>query len=259
MPQAQTHHHPTIWRRAVGFIRLAIGMAMGKLILILAVIGIGVNTWIFVEVADEVTEGESQRFDNMVIKALRDPENLEAAIGPAWLSQVARDITALGSTAVLMIVTFTVLGYLVFERKWAWTGVVAIASFGGMILTWIMKESFERARPDLVPHLDHVSSYSFPSGHAMSSAVIYLTLGVMLARLVKKRRVKAYFLGVAMALTFLVGVSRIFVGVHYPTDVVAGWCAGLTWAGICFLAATWLEWRSRMRGGPVDLAAEKAE
>ena len=258
MPQIEAqHHHQTLWQRLVRFARLVQSLAAGRLILGLMLAAIAVNTWIFIEVAEEVVEGETQAFDELVLKALRDPQDLSAPAGPEFLAKVARDITALGSIAVLLIVTFTVVGYLLFARQWNWAGVVATASIGGMLLTWLLKDLFERARPDVVPHLDVVTSYSFPSGHSMISAVVYLTLGAMMARLARRRRIKLYCLAVALLLAFLVGLSRVYVGVHYPTDVVAGWSAGMTWAGICWLGATWLERRSRLRGG--ELAAEKRD
>ena len=242
------HHHQNPLAKALHFIQLARRLVAGNIMLIFVVVGLGLNIWIFAEVAGEVYEGETQAFDNFVLKMFRDANDPANAAGPQWLANAARDITALGSIAVLMLVTFVVLGYLAFRRQWAWAGLVALASFGGAILTWALKGLFQRARPDVVPHLDVVTSYSFPSGHAMISAVVYITLGAMLARVATERRVKLYFLSIALVLAGLVGLSRVYVGVHYPTDVVAGWSAGMIWAAMCWLLATWLERRSRMHG-----------
>jgi undecaprenyl-diphosphatase len=110
-----------------------------------------------------------------------------------------------------------------------------------VLLSTVLKDLFGRPRPTVVPHLFYVSSASFPSGHSMLSAVVYLTLGSLLARLVEQRRLKVYFLSVALLLSFLVGVSRVYMGVHYPTDVLAGWSAGLAWGLLCDLVARWLQ------------------
>src|SRR5205085_9940078 len=108
---------------------------------------------------------------------------------------------------------------------------------------------FDRPRPSVVPHLSHVMTSSFPSGHSLLSAVVYLTLGSLLARLVGPPRLKLYFLGVAVLLSFLVGLSRVYLGVHYPTDVLAGWAAGLTWAVLCWLLARYLQHRGAVETG----------
>jgi undecaprenyl-diphosphatase len=120
---------------------------------------------------------------------------------------------------------------------------VLIATLGGFVLSSILKHSYHRPRPNLVVHLSAVYTTSFPSGHSMLSAVVYMTLGTLLANFVTERRVKFYFVSVAMVLTFLVGVSRVFMGVHYPTDVLAGWSAGLAWALLCWMAARYLQRR----------------
>jgi undecaprenyl-diphosphatase len=122
---------------------------------------------------------------------------------------------------------------------------------GGLILSHLLKNLFDRSRPEVVPYLSHPMTSSFPSGHSMLSAVVYLTLGSLLARLVRKRRLKLYFLTVALLLTFLVGASRVYVGVHWPTDVLAGWCGGLVWALLCSLAARRLQQRRAVE----DIAA----
>jgi len=104
-----------------------------------------------------------------------------------------------------------------------------------------LKGFYDRPRPDLVPHMTQVDSPSFPSGHAQESAVIYFTLAAMLARLVEPRRLKLYFLGLAALFSFLVGMSRVYLGVHYPSDVLAGWMAGLAWAVLLWTVASYLQ------------------
>lgn len=120
---------------------------------------------------------------------------------------------------------------------------VLVATFSGLLVSLLLKHSFHRPRPELVPHLSYVYTSSFPSGHAMLSATVFLTLGALLGRFVQEPVLKAYFLVVAGILTFLVGVSRVYLGVHYPSDVLAGWTAGLAWALTCWLIAKAMQQR----------------
>lgn len=215
---------------------------LGPLVLgALLVIVIGI--WAFAEIADEVTEGESQVVDEWILHAFRRADDPSRPIGPGWLQGTAIDITALGGVFVLSFMTIAVCTYLFLVRKHHAMWLVLIASAGGLLLSTGLKFLFERDRPSLVPHLTQVYSASFPSGHAMLSTVVYLTLGSLLARLVETPLVKLYFLGVALLLSFLIGLSRVFLGVHYPTDVLAGWTAGLVWALVCWVTARYLQRR----------------
>jgi undecaprenyl-diphosphatase len=159
------------------------------------------------------------------------------------------DITSLGSTAVLTLITAATIGYLLISRRRAAALLVLASIGGGSLISTLLKIGFERPRPDLVAHLAEVHSASFPSGHAMLSAVTYLTLGALLARVQPRRRLKAYLIGLAVLLTMMVGVSRIFLGVHWPTDVLAGWCLGAAWAMGCWLVALWLQRRGEVETG----------
>nr|WP_211113743.1 phosphatase PAP2 family protein [Azospirillum picis] len=197
----------------------------------------------FVELAGEVMEGETTAFDRWLLLALRDPLNPEQAGGPWWLARVARDITSLGSTTIVTLVTIAALGFLLLLRKRAAALLVLASVGGGGTLSTVLKSLFDRARPDLVPHGDQVISASFPSGHAMLSAIVYLTLGALLTQFVQGRRTKAYLLIWAMMLTLLVGSTRVYLGVHWPTDVLAGWCVGAAWAALCWVIAEWLQRR----------------
>jgi undecaprenyl-diphosphatase len=202
--------------------------------------------WVFAEIADEVLEGEAPPFDEAILRALRRPEDPTRLIGPAHLVEVARDITALGSTSVLALVTLGVLAFLRLEGKRNELWLVVVAAAGGGLLSFALKELFDRTRPDLFPALVPVTSPSFPSGHAMLAACVYLTLGALLARFLPRRRMKAHVLALAMLVTFLVGTSRVYLGVHYPTDVLAGWAAGLAWALACWLVARHLQRAGRV-------------
>lgn len=200
----------------------------------------------FVKLAEEMAEGETHAFDEMLLRALRNPADPADPLGPWWVESMFRDITALGGTTVLTIVTLGAVGYLLVDGKRAAALFVLAAIGGGTLLSNALKFAFARPRPELVAHLVDVRSLSFPSGHAMLSAVTFLTLGALLARVQPRRRLKAYLLGLALVLTLLVGASRVYLGVHWPTDVLAGWSAGAFWAMACWLAARWLQQRGRI-------------
>ena len=188
----------------------------------------------FLELADDVGEGETQAFDEWAIRSLRRADDPALPIGPAWVREVGIDLTALGSFVVLLLICGVVVGFLLLQRRRRMALLVTVAVAGGMLLNTGLKHVFDRQRPTVVPHLREVTTPSFPSGHAAASAVVYLTLGALLAGYVKGRFTKGYCLGVAMGLTFLVGASRVYLGVHYPTDVLAGWSVGLAWALLCW-------------------------
>lgn len=209
--------------------------------MLLALLGLIGSTWAFAEVADEVMEAESDHFDAAVLRAFRVPGDLGTGIGPRWLPGAVGDLTALGGTAVLTLMVLIVVVFLLLRRKWALAILVFCASAGGTILTTTLKSFFQRARPSVVPHLTEVTSLSFPSGHSMLSAAIYLTLGALLARTTNDRKLKIFFMATAVFITGMVGLTRVYLGVHFPTDVLAGWCAGTTWALLCVMVARFLQ------------------
>jgi undecaprenyl-diphosphatase len=192
--------------------------------------------FLFIQLAGEVMEGDTQAFDARIVRALRNAADPARPIGPAWMEGVLIDITALGSPVVLGLVVLIMTGYLLLQGRYLTAAIVLIASISGELLNEGLKMLFERPRPSLVPHLRSVITASFPSGHAMQSAVIYLTLGAMLMRVVEGRLTKIYCMATAIFLTFIVGMSRVFLGVHYPTDVLGGWMLGFFWAAVTFLA-----------------------
>ncbi len=194
-------------------------------------------------------EGDTHAFDHAVLLALRDPADPSDPIGPWWVELAARDVTSLGSMVVLIYATAAVLGYLALSGRRAAAALVLVAVSGGMALSSLLKIGFDRPRPDLVPHAVEVSTASFPSGHAMLSAVTYLTLGALLARVQPSRRLKAFLLGLAVTLTILVGASRVYLGVHWPSDVLAGWCVGAAWASLCWFVALQLQRRGQVETG----------
>jgi len=206
------------------------------LVILLALFG-------FVKIAEELGEGELAKLDEWLLELLRVPGQPHHPIGPPWLMEAAQDITVLGGRTMLLGVTLFATGYLALERKYGAMWLVAAAAGGGGVLSTVMKQLFGRGRPDIVPHLVAVTSPSFPSGHSMLAAIMYLTLGALLSRFAARRRTKVYLITVALFATFVVGTSRVYLGVHYPSDVLAGWCAGLVWSLICWLVARYLQYR----------------
>src|ERR1700732_3362216 len=197
--------------------------------------------------AEEGIEGETLPFDRNLLLAVRQAGNPGVPIGPPWLPEAARDISALGSTIVLGILLLAVVGYLLLTRRRAAAWLMLGAVSSGVALNSLLKFGFARSRPDLVAPAVRVFTPSFPSGHATMSAITYLTLGALLARTHSDILVRIYFMTLAGVLTVLVGLSRIYLGVHYPTDVLAGRCIGTARAMGCWVLMTWLQ-----RGGQVE-------
>lgn len=217
-------------------------------LLILLILSAG-GAWAFIEVADAVNDGDSRVIDEWLVLSLRDPIDKADPVGPRWFEETMRDITALGGYAILTPLTISVAIYEWIRNRRQTALLVIVATVGGILLSTVLKSAFDRPRPDLVPHGSYVLTKSFPSGHAMMAATIYLTLGAMMAQAEKMRSLKIFFLSLGVLLTVLVGISRLYLGVHWPTDVLAGWAAGATWALICWSAAraidNWADFRSQ--------------
>jgi undecaprenyl-diphosphatase len=197
--------------------------------------------WTFVKLAGKIRKGATDEIDNNVLLALRSPENPAIPIGPSWLPEVARDITALGSGAELFLASTILVGFLCLHGRFRAAGYLIASVGSGLWLCRFLKEIFVRRRPTVVTQLTHFDPESFPSGHSMGSALVYLTLGGIISRQVRGWFAKLYFLSVALLITGLVGISRVYLGVHYPSDVLAGWAAGSLWSGACTQAARWLQ------------------
>ena len=197
----------------------------------------------FAALANAVGKGSTRPFDEWLLLSLRTPGNPADPIGPIWFEEMVRDITALGSTGVLTLMVLSVIGFLAMTRKGHAAVLVLVSVVGGTLLSQTMKFAFARPRPDLVPHGAEVYTASFPSGHSMMAAVVYLTLGALLARTQPDRGVKAYIMTIAVTLAAMVGISRVYLGVHWPTDVLAGWSLGGVWALLCWLVMVWLQRR----------------
>ena len=207
----------------------------------------------FGAVAEEVVEGDTHRLDMAVLMAFRTPGDPTDRIGPAWFEEMMRDVTALGSYVFIFMIVAAALGYLLLVRKRGLALLMVASVLGGMLISNLLKTGFDRPRPDL-ENAVRVFTPSFPSGHAMLSAVTFLTLGALLTRANVDRPVKLYFVAVAVFLTVVVGMSRVYLGVHYPSDVLAGWCVGSGWAVLCWAAALWLQ-----RRGDVERPGSSSE
>lgn len=195
----------------------------------------------FIETASEVREGETLALDNQILMAFRHADNLSIPNGPHWLQPTFLDISALGGVAVLAVFTVIASGYCLLIRRPKLLLFFLGSMGGGTVAMMAMKTFFSRPRPSVVPHLAPVSLESFPSGHSMSAAIFYFTLSALLAQSTTSRRLKLYYFSCAVVIALLVGLSRVYLGVHYPTDVLAGWCAGIAWASASYLIADWLQ------------------
>ncbi|WP_297515505.1 phosphatase PAP2 family protein [uncultured Caulobacter sp.] len=202
-----------------------------------ALLILGVGVWGFLSIAGEVAEGDTSALDLSVLRALRVDGRPHELIGPHWLHVAATDVTALGSLTVLSLLILLAFALLSALRRWAEAVTLVVGAGGGLLISQGLKRVFERERPDLAYRAVEAVNASFPSGHAMLSAVVFLTLGVLAARFAERRRVKVLAVASAVLLSLLVGASRVYLGVHWASDVLAGWCVGAAWAMACWLAA----------------------
>jgi len=183
--------------------------------------GAGVGLF-FLALARLVTAGATRRFDESVLRAV-------AALRTAWLDDAMLGLTTLGGTAVLFpLVAVTALLLWLTRHRFS-AALLVVAVLGGALLLDLLKEFYGRPRPTAVLWGTEVDSASFPSGHAMASVIVYGSIAHLVARLQRRRSVRRTIWAVAVAIILLVGTSRVFLGVHYPSDVVAGYAAGLAW------------------------------
>lgn len=227
-------------RMKAGITDLARGMRDMRLatvpVLLVAVVASGV--YAFLAIADEVRENEVTQIDSYLLLAFRDPADTSRPVGPAWLEQMVTEITALGGYPVLVVLVGVVAGFLLALRRFGPALFVVLSIASGTAVSQLLKLVYDRPRPDIVDHLVQTHTASFPSGHATMSAVVYLTLAALIVRLVDGFVVRVYVVCVAVALTAAVGVSRIYLGVHWPSDVAAGWALGAAWASFSWLAVS---------------------
>ena len=209
--------------------------------LLWTLLAVAVCFFVFLGLSVLIDAQRVQAFDREVLVALRRCGDVSRTIGPSWLKGAAVDITALGSVAVLTLATTAGVGFLVMRRSYRTALVLVAATLAGGALGQGLKGLFMRSRPSIVPHLAEVSSASFPSGHSMMSAVVYMTLAVVAASTLEGRRERLYVVLVGLFISGTVGFTRMLLGVHYPTDVLAGWTLGIGWALSCWGMARYLQ------------------
>jgi undecaprenyl-diphosphatase len=207
---------------------------------LVAALAVVVGTLTFIFIAGFVAKGSTNYFDVQVLRSLRTTGNLARPIGPRWLFEIMRDITSLGGSTIVSLITIFVIVYFILQKQYSMLFLVLAAVIGGGIIDLELKTIFSRIRPQVVPSLIQEISYGFPSGHSMMSTIIYLSLASLIARLQVRWRDKVYIISFAIFLSFIIGISRIYLGVHYPTDVLGGWSIGLAWAALCWLVAWYI-------------------
>lgn len=205
------------------------------------------GSWFFLALADEILEGDTQHLDDWILHSLRRSESMNEPLGPSWLRYFFANVTALGSGAIAVLFALLIIGGLALQRRYLPILLVTLSLLGAGLLTGSLKTVFGRPRPPVEYRAIEADALSFPSGHSIISAVLYLTLGAMLARVTADRRMKFYIIAVAVLLTALVGFSRVYLGVHYLTDVLGGWAVGLIWAALCLIITEILRTRYKMR------------
>ena len=216
-------------------------MILGGAVLVLALI------WMFATLADKVMEGDTRQFDEWVLSSLRQPGDPSSAEGAPVADRRGAGYHRAGRPDGAGPDRAGGTGYLCLHGLYRNGLFIFTASVGGWILNWGAQSRVRAHPPDIVPHLREVISSSFPSGHALTSAAVYLTLGALLMRIAEGRLAKYYCITIAMFVTFLVGASRVVLGVHYPSDVVAGWLIGMTWALLCWVVERTLERRAGLK------------
>jgi undecaprenyl-diphosphatase len=198
--------------------------------------------------ADELIEGESFPLDTRILLGLRVAGHPQVPVGPPWLLQSAIDISALGGFTLMWLFGVTGFVWLMLLGKRSEGVAVAVSMIGSSTIDGWLKQWIARPRPELVPHLAQVTDPSFPSGHAMVSAAVYLTLALMLAEGIERdgwqgRAGRVAVVGFFSLLVVLIGMSRVYLGVHWPSDVLAGWCFGTVWALLVWAGDRWFSGR----------------
>ena len=226
--------------------------ARKELVLVAAVLVAAAGLLGFLAMADLVTDNHTRLFDQGLMLMLRQPGDVSRPIGPPWLRLAATDLTAFGSIVDLAVIVLAVTGLFAAQRRWREAALLLAACGSGLLLVDVLKVVFGRERPPIAWHAVEVANASFPSGHALLSAIVYLTLATLVAHFADRRRVGVYALAAGLFLTLIVGASRVYLGVHWPTDVIAGWALGAAWAMLWWLIAWFLEQRRGRRGRRPD-------
>ncbi len=213
------------------------------LVALLLIVG---GIWLTIELTDEVLEGETHALDERLLLVLREADDPRDPLGPPWFEEMMRDFTSLGGTGVLILLVTAVTSYLFLLRQYKNLAILLTAVLGGLLLSFLLKDIFDRPRPDLIVDTSALTSASFPSGHSLLAAATYLTLGSLMAQIQQRFRLKALIMLLSIFVMVLVGFSRVYLSVHWPSDVLAGWTIGAVWALLCWLGARW--WRGEDTG-----------
>ena len=219
----------TRWRPWLAWLKQA------DLRLVVQLLAIGVLVMIFIKVGHEVSELSTDWFDHGILLALRDAPN--DPIGPPAFEAAVMHLSGLGSGTVTGLVVLIAATFLALAGRWRMALMVIACAVGTLIIMELLKGLYDRPRPTIVTAIDPPGGLSFPSGHSMISAALYMTLGVLVAGTQKRRRLRTFAVATGALLAFLIGASRLYLGVHYPTDVIAGWTVGCAWALVCGLVA----------------------
>jgi len=199
----------------------------------------------FIEIAEEMAEGEIRWIDEKLFLMLRAAADPSQPLGPAWLQETALEVTAIGGYPLIIFTLAAVSGFFIVTKRYGAALYAVLAVGSGALLSQTLKQYYGRPRPDLVDHLDVVHTASFPSGHALVTTVAYLTLAAIVIGYLENKRARAYVLSVAVLVAVMVGVSRVYLGVHWPSDVAAGWALGAAWASFSWLVVHMLQRRKR--------------
>ncbi|MET0337369.1 MAG: phosphatase PAP2 family protein [Caulobacter sp.] len=237
-------------QRITALLERAIRFGRAELAVLCALLVTAGGCLAFIEIADDATEADGQRFDQSVLDWLRPSADPRDALGPPWLERALGELTALGGITPLVLIASLAVGFLLLKGRRGSALLVSLSLGGGVIISQTLKAFYDRDRPPDIFRAEEVINASFPSGHAMLSTVTYLTLGALLAQSMGQRRLKVFIFAAAILIAALGGVSRVYLAVHWASDVLAGWSLGAAWAMVCWLTAWLIERRRGLRSSP---------
>lgn len=174
-----------------------------------------------------------RQFDVAVLTQLQSVGDETRPMGPSWLREAGRDLTALGSMSVLILSILAVAVWLLIRRNWRGALLASVAISGGIGLSFLLKMLFSVPRPDLMTEPTAVFTSSFPSSHAMAALVTYVSLAWVIGRGFSSEAFSRYLMACALTVSLISGLSRLYLGVHWPSDVIAGWLGGVAWLALC--------------------------